>query len=107
MQMLAHALNVEAPDIERWEEELTASDACNASGVVDVKHFVAFCLQGGVERAETPVQGVLSRPQQEDERLASPSAPSNDMLAATNTKRGGPSNLAGIWTRVLGHCQPQ
>eukprot|EP00971_Amphidinium_carterae_P340194 6478403-Amphidinium_carterae.1 len=49
MQMLVHALNVETHDIhsERWEEELTASGACNASGVVDVKHFVAFCLQGG------------------------------------------------------------
>eukprot|EP00971_Amphidinium_carterae_P314762 6256892-Amphidinium_carterae.1 len=58
MQMLAHAMNVEAPDIqsERWEEELAASGACNASGVVDVKHFVDFCLQGGVERAETPVR---------------------------------------------------
>eukprot|EP00971_Amphidinium_carterae_P320603 6372367-Amphidinium_carterae.1 len=73
--MLVHALNVEARDIqsERWEEELTASDACNASGVVDVKHFVAFCLQGGVERAETLVQGVSTRPQHQDERLAAPS----------------------------------
>eukprot|EP00971_Amphidinium_carterae_P175814 3485091-Amphidinium_carterae.1 len=74
MQTLVHALHLEAPDIERWEEELTASGACNASGVVDVKRFVAFCLQGGVERAET-LQGVLSRPQQEDERLAAPSEP--------------------------------
>eukprot|EP00971_Amphidinium_carterae_P055023 1084169-Amphidinium_carterae.1 len=37
MQMLAHALNVESHGIQnkRWEEELTASGACNASGVVD------------------------------------------------------------------------
>eukprot|EP00971_Amphidinium_carterae_P173499 3439280-Amphidinium_carterae.1 len=37
MNMLVHALNVEAHDIqsERWEEALTASGACNASGVVD------------------------------------------------------------------------
>eukprot|EP00971_Amphidinium_carterae_P253531 5033641-Amphidinium_carterae.1 len=65
--MLVHVLNVEAqPDsseTERWERELTASGACNASGVVDVKHFVAFCEQGGLQGAET-VQGVLSRPQQ-------------------------------------------
>eukprot|EP00971_Amphidinium_carterae_P218790 4342916-Amphidinium_carterae.1 len=93
MRMLVHAVKVEAHDIqsERWEEELTASGACNASGVVDVKHFVAFCLQGGVERAETVqgvLQGQLPRPQQEDERLAAPSEPSNEMLAATNTKRG-------------------
>eukprot|EP00971_Amphidinium_carterae_P242845 4821836-Amphidinium_carterae.1 len=35
MQMLVHAMHVEAPDIqsERWEVELTASGACNASGV--------------------------------------------------------------------------
>eukprot|EP00971_Amphidinium_carterae_P090248 1786672-Amphidinium_carterae.1 len=37
MQMLVHALSVETHDIqnEHWEEELTASGACNASGVVD------------------------------------------------------------------------
>eukprot|EP00971_Amphidinium_carterae_P165406 3279007-Amphidinium_carterae.1 len=35
MQMLAHALNVETHDTisECWEERLTASGACNASGV--------------------------------------------------------------------------
>eukprot|EP00971_Amphidinium_carterae_P274115 5440294-Amphidinium_carterae.1 len=49
MQTLLHALHVETFDMERWEEELTASGACNTSGVVDVKHFVTFCLQGGVE----------------------------------------------------------
>eukprot|EP00971_Amphidinium_carterae_P244866 4861663-Amphidinium_carterae.1 len=59
MKMLLHVLNVETqPNIEteRWEQELTASGACNASGVVDVKHFVAFCLpglEGGFERAKT------------------------------------------------------
>eukprot|EP00971_Amphidinium_carterae_P084883 1679650-Amphidinium_carterae.1 len=69
--MLVHALNVEANDTqsECWEERLTASGACNASGVVDVKHFVAICLQQSVERAET-VQGVMSRSQQEEKRLA-------------------------------------
>eukprot|EP00971_Amphidinium_carterae_P063124 1249240-Amphidinium_carterae.1 len=96
MQMLVHALHVEAPNIERWEEELTASGACNAFGVVDVEHFVAFCLQGGVERTETPVQGVLPgqlpRPQQDYERLAAPMEPSNERLAATNTS---PSNPLG------------
>eukprot|EP00971_Amphidinium_carterae_P113788 2254647-Amphidinium_carterae.1 len=37
VKMLVHVLNVETNDIqsERWEEELTASGACNASGVVD------------------------------------------------------------------------
>eukprot|EP00971_Amphidinium_carterae_P101461 2008299-Amphidinium_carterae.1 len=91
MEMLAHAMNVEAPYIqsERWEEELTASGACNVSGVVDVKRFVAFCLQGGVARTET-VQAVLSRPQQEDERWAAPSKPSNEMLAATKTNPSNP-----------------
>eukprot|EP00971_Amphidinium_carterae_P311903 6199851-Amphidinium_carterae.1 len=57
MKMLLRVLNVEEGtdhQSERWEEELTASGACNAlSGVVDVKHFVAFCLQEGVEGAET------------------------------------------------------
>eukprot|EP00971_Amphidinium_carterae_P209577 4157639-Amphidinium_carterae.1 len=35
MKMLVHSLNVQAHDIhsERWEQELTASGACNASGV--------------------------------------------------------------------------
>eukprot|EP00971_Amphidinium_carterae_P198399 3937672-Amphidinium_carterae.1 len=91
--MLLHALNVEANDIqsERCEEKLTASGACNAFGMVDVKHFVAFCLQGRIERAET-VQGVLSRPQEDYERLAAPSEPLNEMLAARNTK---PSNPLG------------
>eukprot|EP00971_Amphidinium_carterae_P106656 2112810-Amphidinium_carterae.1 len=45
MKILLHVLNVEAETdnrSERWEEELTASGACNASGVVDVKHVVAF-----------------------------------------------------------------
>eukprot|EP00971_Amphidinium_carterae_P160164 3174938-Amphidinium_carterae.1 len=97
MKMLAHVLNVEAqPDIrmERWEEELTASGACNASGVVDVKNFVAFCMEEGIERAENML-GVLSRPPQQDERVAAPSEPSNERLAATNTKPGSPSNPAG------------
>eukprot|EP00971_Amphidinium_carterae_P000057 1249-Amphidinium_carterae.1 len=55
MKMLHHILDVEAEtDIhtERREEELVASGACNAQGVVDVKHFVAFSLQEGVEEAE-------------------------------------------------------
>eukprot|EP00971_Amphidinium_carterae_P105065 2080462-Amphidinium_carterae.1 len=56
MKMLLHIRNVEAEtDIQtdRCEQELTSSGACNASGVVDVKHFVAFCLQVGNEGAET------------------------------------------------------
>eukprot|EP00971_Amphidinium_carterae_P031767 625846-Amphidinium_carterae.1 len=99
MQMLVHALNVQAHDIqsERWEEELTACGACNASGVVDVKHFVAFCLQGGVERAET-VQVLLPRPQQVDERLAAPSEPLNEMLAASNTNPSNPSGRDTGWS---------
>eukprot|EP00971_Amphidinium_carterae_P276058 5478060-Amphidinium_carterae.1 len=82
--MLVHVLNVE-PDIqtEGWEEELAASGACDASGVVDVKHFVDFCLQGGLEGAET-VHGVLFTMQEEDERLAAPPEPSEGMLAAAN-----------------------
>eukprot|EP00971_Amphidinium_carterae_P315729 6275983-Amphidinium_carterae.2 len=96
MKMLLHVLDVEEqPDIqtERWEEELTASGACDASGVVDLKHFVAFCLRGGVERAETPVQGVLfTMLEEDDERLAAPSEPTTEIVAATNTN---PSNSLG------------
>eukprot|EP00971_Amphidinium_carterae_P290740 5773257-Amphidinium_carterae.1 len=38
MKVLFHVLNAEAPyqpdiETERWEQELTASGACNASGV--------------------------------------------------------------------------
>eukprot|EP00971_Amphidinium_carterae_P103457 2048283-Amphidinium_carterae.1 len=53
--MLRRILDVEAePDAQtqRREEELTASGACNARGVVDVKHFVASSLQEGLEEAE-------------------------------------------------------
>eukprot|EP00971_Amphidinium_carterae_P043042 846319-Amphidinium_carterae.1 len=91
MKMLEHAWNVEANDTqsECWEERLTASGACNASDEVDVKHFVAFCLQGSFERTET-AQGVLPRPQQEDERLAAPSEPTNEIVAATNTNTNNP-----------------
>eukprot|EP00971_Amphidinium_carterae_P245747 4880542-Amphidinium_carterae.1 len=112
--MLVHALHVEAHDIqsERWEEALTASGACNASGVVDVKRFVAFCLQGGIERAETVLPGQLLRPQQEDERFAAPSAPLNEMLAATNTKPRSPLGRDLDWeswslsTAVIGVQTP-
>eukprot|EP00971_Amphidinium_carterae_P230491 4574296-Amphidinium_carterae.1 len=103
MQMLVHALHVEAPDSqsEHWEEALTASGACNAFGVVDVKRFVAFCLQGDAEAGVVDVKhfgragkvlGVLSslHQQEEEERVAAPSEPSNEMLAATN-----PSNPSG------------
>eukprot|EP00971_Amphidinium_carterae_P274062 5439323-Amphidinium_carterae.1 len=42
--MLLCVLNVEGqPDIRT--ERLTALGFCNASGVVDVKRFVAFCLK--------------------------------------------------------------
>eukprot|EP00971_Amphidinium_carterae_P205286 4074443-Amphidinium_carterae.1 len=86
MQMLLHALNVEANDTQRecWEKILTASGACNASGVVDVKHIVAFCRRSEI------VQGGLSRPQQEDEILAAASEPLSEMLAATNTNPSKP-----------------
>eukprot|EP00971_Amphidinium_carterae_P059613 1178853-Amphidinium_carterae.1 len=96
IKMLLHVLNVEAQDsqTERWEEKLNASGACNASGVVDVKHFVAFCMQGGIEGLTT-VQGVLFTMQEEDARLAAPSQPSNEMLAATNTKPAGPNHSSG------------
>eukprot|EP00971_Amphidinium_carterae_P226505 4492802-Amphidinium_carterae.1 len=86
VKMLLHVLNVEAGtdhQVANWEEELTASGACNASGVVDVKHFAAFCLQGGI-KGTGAVLGVLPRPQQEDKTLAAPSEPSNEMLAAAN-----------------------
>eukprot|EP00971_Amphidinium_carterae_P300291 5966418-Amphidinium_carterae.1 len=92
VKMLLHVLSVEAqPDIQSkcWEEALIASGACDASNVVDVKHFAAFCLQGGVGGAET-VLGMLSRPQQEIERLAAPLEPSNKNPAAI--KPGGPFN---------------
>eukprot|EP00971_Amphidinium_carterae_P012655 249178-Amphidinium_carterae.1 len=110
MKMLLHVVNVEACEFQnnRWEEELTASGACNASGVVDVKRFVAFSLLEGIERAEHPVQGVLSKPQQEDERLAAPSALLNERLAAINTKPGGPFNpdrslsISELSTAVIG-----
>eukprot|EP00971_Amphidinium_carterae_P191599 3802037-Amphidinium_carterae.1 len=93
LKMFAHALKVEAHDIqsEPWEEKLTASGACNAFGVVDVKQFVEFCLRGGVQRAETMLPGQLLSPQLEDERLAAPD-PSTEMLAATKTN---PSNPLG------------
>eukprot|EP00971_Amphidinium_carterae_P288965 5737837-Amphidinium_carterae.1 len=103
MQMLASILNVEAqPDIqiERWEGELLASCACNASGVVDVKHFVSFCLKGVVEGTET-VLDILSTPQQEDERVAAPSVQSNERLASIDTKPGSPSNPSGRDARPI------
>eukprot|EP00971_Amphidinium_carterae_P068121 1348520-Amphidinium_carterae.1 len=56
MKILLRVLNVEEgtdSQSERWEEELIASGACNASNLVDLKHFVAFCMEGGVEGAET------------------------------------------------------
>eukprot|EP00971_Amphidinium_carterae_P269332 5343029-Amphidinium_carterae.1 len=98
MKMLFHVMNVEAqPDIqtERWEEELIASGACDASGVVDVRHFVSFSQEEGVEGAET-VLGLLSRLQQEDKRLAAPSEPpSKNMLA--NHPAGGDMSSSS-WT---------
>eukprot|EP00971_Amphidinium_carterae_P179991 3570262-Amphidinium_carterae.1 len=93
IKMLLHVLDVEAETdnrSERWEKEVTASGACNAS-VVHVKHFVAFCLQGGVET----MLGVLSRPQPEHKRLAAPSGPLIERLDAVNTKPGGPSHPSG------------
>eukprot|EP00971_Amphidinium_carterae_P168190 3332419-Amphidinium_carterae.3 len=93
MKMLVHVLNMEPQDIQseccNWEKELTASGACNASGVVHVRRFLTFCLLGGVERAET-MRGVLSTPHQEDERLAAISEPTNEIVAATNTNPNNP-----------------
>eukprot|EP00971_Amphidinium_carterae_P265591 5268800-Amphidinium_carterae.1 len=132
MKMLLHVLNVEADtQTEHWEEEIKASGACNASSVVDVKRFVAFCLQGGAEAAcqrsgvvdvkhfvsfclegciegAGQVLGVLSRPQQkkEEEGVAAPPEPSNEMLAAI--RAGGPWNrdkslsISSLATAVIG-----
>eukprot|EP00971_Amphidinium_carterae_P175142 3472015-Amphidinium_carterae.1 len=112
MQMLVHVLNVETQlDIqaECWEEdeeeELTASGACNASGVVDVKRFVAACQQGCIEGAGK-VLGVLSRPQQQDERLAAPSGPSIEMLDAANTKPRSPSDPSRGDARRISSTMP-
>eukprot|EP00971_Amphidinium_carterae_P076624 1513459-Amphidinium_carterae.1 len=84
--MIRFSLNVKAhPEIqtERWEEVLNASGACDASGVVDVRRFVTFSQEGGVEGAESML-GVLSRPQKEIERLAAPSETSNKNMLANH-----------------------
>eukprot|EP00971_Amphidinium_carterae_P025773 508612-Amphidinium_carterae.1 len=107
VKMLLHVLHVEAhvdTETERWEEELTASGACDASGVVDVRRFVTFSQQGGVEGPKIVpgaftalckrLQGMLFK-QQETQRLADPLEPSNEMLAATNNKAGGPNHTSG------------
>eukprot|EP00971_Amphidinium_carterae_P269331 5343028-Amphidinium_carterae.1 len=98
VKMLLHVLHVEAhPDIqsERWEEELTASGACDASGVVDVRHFVTFSQQRGAEGAESMLGG-LSTPQQETERLAAPSETSNKNMLANHPSVGDMSSSS--WT---------
>eukprot|EP00971_Amphidinium_carterae_P037553 738333-Amphidinium_carterae.1 len=108
MKMLVRALNVEAHDIqsERWEEELTLSGACNASGVVDVKHFVTFCLEGGVERAKTVV-GELFTIQEGDERLAATSS-----IASQGAHNGiiiDPDrslSISSLLTAVIGEQMP-
>eukprot|EP00971_Amphidinium_carterae_P217158 4311054-Amphidinium_carterae.1 len=108
VKMLLHVLHAEAhPDIqsERWEEELTASGARDASGVVDVRHFVTFSQQGGVEGPKT-VQGAFT----ETERRAAPLEPSNEKLAAI--KPGGPFNpdrslsISSLSTAVIGGQTP-
>eukprot|EP00971_Amphidinium_carterae_P252906 5020857-Amphidinium_carterae.1 len=81
LTMLPHVLNGEADadnQSERWQKVLTESGACNALGVVDVDHFVRFCLLFRVEG-----------------RLDAPLEPLNKRLAATNTNPGGPSHPAG------------
>eukprot|EP00971_Amphidinium_carterae_P263926 5236012-Amphidinium_carterae.1 len=81
MTMLLHVVNGETETDNQskgWQEVLTASGACNALGVVDVEHFVRFCLLLGVEG-----------------RLDAPSEPSKERLAATSSKPGGPSHPAG------------
>eukprot|EP00971_Amphidinium_carterae_P139758 2768952-Amphidinium_carterae.1 len=61
--------------------------------MVDVKHFVDFCQQEGVEGAKDML-GVLSRPQQGDGGLTAPSEHER-LEAAINTKPGGPSHPSG------------
>eukprot|EP00971_Amphidinium_carterae_P129720 2569593-Amphidinium_carterae.1 len=115
--MLLHVLNVEAEaDIptERWEQAIKASGASNASCMVDVNRFVAFCclerFLGSIEGAET-VMAAFSRPEQE-ERLASPSEQSIEMLAAFNTKAGVPFNpdkslsISSLSTAIIGEQTP-
>eukprot|EP00971_Amphidinium_carterae_P053140 1046688-Amphidinium_carterae.1 len=116
MKMLAHVLNLEAQSdvqVEQWEEELIAFGACPAPGVVDVKRLVALILIG--DEGPKHMLGVLSRPPQEDQRLAALSEASNDMLATINTKPGGPNHPSGgdmsssswtLSTAVLGEQTP-
>eukprot|EP00971_Amphidinium_carterae_P291177 5781492-Amphidinium_carterae.1 len=123
VKMLLHVLNVETrsdTQSEHWEEQLTASGACNASGVVDVKHFVHFCLplvneaachRSGVVDMKNFVALCLQRcvgragkvlgvcstlRQQEDERLAAQLEPSNEKTLT----------LSELSTAVIGEATP-
>eukprot|EP00971_Amphidinium_carterae_P188167 3735047-Amphidinium_carterae.1 len=56
MKMLLHVLHVEAETdnrSERWEEELTASGACNASGVVDVSTSLISACKEALKEPKT------------------------------------------------------
>eukprot|EP00971_Amphidinium_carterae_P209093 4148179-Amphidinium_carterae.1 len=71
MQMLLHILDVEAEtdvEMERREEELTASGACNASGLVDVKHYVSREMWKSIGRVA--ILRVLAQSKLENELLA-------------------------------------
>eukprot|EP00971_Amphidinium_carterae_P123036 2435898-Amphidinium_carterae.1 len=71
MKMLRHILDVEAEtDIqtERREEELAASGACNARGVVDVKHYVSREMWKSIGRVA--ILRMLAQSKLEDELLA-------------------------------------
>eukprot|EP00971_Amphidinium_carterae_P340349 6478653-Amphidinium_carterae.1 len=109
MKMLLHVLDVETEtciQTEQWQEELTASGACSASGVVDVKHFVAFCLQRRLTR-------VLRRNQNRAMGVVKTAA--DDLMAAINTNQESPSNPSGsdmnssswtLSTAVIGKQSP-
>eukprot|EP00971_Amphidinium_carterae_P110457 2188132-Amphidinium_carterae.1 len=67
VEMLLHVLNVETqPDIqvERWEEELIACGACDASGVVDAKHFVSREMWKSIGRVA--ILRVLAKSKQDE-----------------------------------------
>eukprot|EP00971_Amphidinium_carterae_P244891 4862190-Amphidinium_carterae.1 len=93
MKMLLGVLNVEAEtdiQIARWEEELAASEACNACGVVDVRHYVSRVLAKSKLEDEMLVATRFVVSHGAEWELPAPSEPSKEMLAATYTKQGGP-----------------
>eukprot|EP00971_Amphidinium_carterae_P189151 3755070-Amphidinium_carterae.1 len=106
LKMLLRVLTVEAGtdyQTARWEEELTASGACNASGVVDVKHFVSREMWKSIGRVA--ILRVLAKSKIEDGLLAATrfvmshgaewpaplEQPTNATLVG-NTNQGSPSH---------------